>query len=123
MVFTIATGKISDQELQAHQQALQDDPRFNADFVQLWDSRNAAPLESKSDAGNLTFVSSPNTHRAIVVSSQLSYGLGRQLELTRFEAHEGGLRIFLGMEDALAWIERTQSDLDAIIEADSWVDL
>lgn len=122
MVLTIASGEITDAELSRHQQCLGEDVSFDSEYVQLWDSREAKAATGKSSP-DMQFVSAPHVKRAVVVSSKLSFGLGRQLEMTRYQAHEGGLRIFNELTDGLEWIERSQADYDSLLQGDGWVDV
>ncbi len=47
---------------------------------------------------------SPGSRRAIIVSSDLVYGLGRMYEILREIAGGGGIRVFRDFDEALDWV-------------------
>ena len=122
LVLSVATGEVSDAELRSHQQAIAADPRFDREYVQLWDARESVPAADRTSP-SLQFVTAPHVRRAIVVSTKLAFGLGRQLEMTRFSDHEGGLRIFSDIVEALDWIERTEADYRDMLDNAEWIDV
>lgn len=123
MLLSVPSGTVTDAEIQAQQLSIKENPRFQKDFVQLWDSRDASPADNRTDPINVQFVGSPVTRRAIVVSSVLTFGLGRQVELSRYDMHQGGLRIYNNLDDALEWIGRTREDYDAMMTDAEWIEI
>jgi hypothetical protein len=99
-VFTLADGL-------AHQEKLQKDPDFALDFRQLLDCTHVTKLELKPEevrtlARKTVFFS--ESRRAILVRSDLAFGLGRMFLIFREIQGEKGVRVFRDRDEALHWL-------------------
>ncbi len=121
MVLTISEGSIAGGELMLHQKLLARSAEFNKEFVQLWDGREGVAAYSPTTVANMPFIFSTQTRRAILVTTTLSYGMGRQLQMRREDEHQGALGLFNQLDEALQWIERTMEDYESLLRADDWI--
>ena len=102
-----ASGIITMAESLAHQEKLLKDPDFDPHFGQLLDVTHVTEVElSAPDVHRLarTTVFSPNSRRAILVKSDLQYGLARMFGMIRDGLGEKGIQVFRKLEDALEWV-------------------
>lgn len=94
------------QELVEHQATLAREPGFEPDFDQLWDLTAVERFEIR-EADLKRLAHSPyfgrGARRAIVVRTDLAYGMARQFEALRSVAPDE-VRIFRSMEEARAWL-------------------
>jgi hypothetical protein len=88
--------------------ALREHPRFDASFDQLVDLReiqasdlSAAEIQKFVDRPP---VFSPSSRRALVVSTDLTFGLARMFEQMRVEL-AGRIRVFRDLNDAERWLD------------------
>jgi hypothetical protein len=98
--FTLADGL-------AHQEKLLKDPDFDPSHSQLMDiTRVNFSGFAANDIRRLAErnIFSPQSRRAIVVSSNLVYGFGRMFEMLRDSAGEHGIRIFRNLDEAVDWL-------------------
>jgi hypothetical protein len=100
-VFTMADA------LAAHQDKLLHDPDFAPDFCQLWDLSLVTEAQLTSDdlrrlARRSVF--SPDSRRAVLVSSDLAFGLSRMFVIFRQMLGETGIRVFRDRGEALDWV-------------------
>ncbi len=87
-----------------HQDKLLNDPDFVPDFSQLMDFTHVTEVALTSEdlrriADRSIF--SPDSRRAILVSSDLVFGLSRMFEIFRDILGEKGIRVFRNLEEAL----------------------
>jgi hypothetical protein len=107
LVMSTAFGIITMAEALAHQEKLLKDPDFDPNFGQLLDVTHVTDVElSAPDVRRLALktVFSPNSRRAILVKSDLQYGLARMFGIVRDGFGEKGIRVFRKLEDALEWV-------------------
>jgi len=107
LVITMGLGRVTLAEAMANQERLSKEPDFDPSYSQLMDV-------TRADLASLTAndirtiaernVFSPESRRAIVVSSNLGYGFGRMFETLREIAGEKGVRIFRDLDEAVDWL-------------------
>jgi len=114
VVFTKATGVLTDDELVGHKQNLLRDPAFKPGMVELSDVRGVERLEvtpegirrfvaqDKADADRLR-----GFKLAIVVSKDVVFGMARVYEM-RTEANPLSVNVFRDMEEARVWLGLSQ---------------
>jgi hypothetical protein len=107
LVVSTATGPFAMADGLAHQERLRKDPDFDPGFSQLMDLTavteyeiGVAEIQVLAQRGLFSSVS----RRAIVVQSDLGYGLARMFEMFRENAGELGIRVFRDREEALDWV-------------------
>lgn len=91
----------------AHQEKLRKDPDFDPSFSQLMDFTHVVKIEiTAEDVRTLAQQSifSPDSRRAMLVSSDLAFGLSRIFEVLRESFGEQGIRVFRNLDDALDWV-------------------
>lgn len=99
-VFTLADGL-------SHQEKLLRDPDFASSFSQLLDCTHVTKIELEpEDVRTLAqkAIFSSNSRRAILVSSDLAFGLARMFVMFRESLGEKGVRVFHDLEEALYWV-------------------
>jgi len=99
-VFTLADGL-------AHQEKLLKDPDFDPNFSQLLDCTHVTHVELRpEDVRRLAqrSIFSPNSHRAILVGSDLVFGFARMFLMFRETLGEKGIRVFYSLDEALYWV-------------------
>ncbi len=107
LVMTTYSGVLTLAEALGHQEKLPKDPDFDPSFSQLFDVTHVTDVQlTAEDVRRLarTSVFSPDSRRAIVVDSDLKFGLARMFEVLRDTMGEKGIRVFRNLEDALDWI-------------------
>lgn len=115
MVFSQATGALTDDDLFEHQRTLRADEAFDPGYHQLWDLRGVTEMRvSASTVRTLAEARSfrPGVRRAIVAGDDVGYGLSRMFQ-TLHEQSEEDVRIFRELTEARRWL-----DLDPDPEAD-----
>ena len=99
-VFTLADGL-------SHQEKLLRDPDFASSFSQLLDCTHVTKIELEpEDVRTLAqkAIFSSNSRRAILVSSDLAFGLARMFVIFRESLGEKGVCVFHDLEGALYWV-------------------
>jgi hypothetical protein len=114
-VMSTGSGVITSADLLAHQEKLLADLGFSPDFSQLWDLTQVTKVDLTTEelhrlAGRSIFSSA--SRRAIVVSSDLVFGLSRMFEIFRETLGEKGIRVFRNFDDALDWVLAKQNTAD-----------
>jgi hypothetical protein len=107
LVMSTAAGVLSKADVLWHQDQLLKDPDFDPSFSQLADLRHVTGLDvTPAGMRELTArtIFSPESRRAVIVSSELAYGLSRMFEIFRESKGERGIRVFRKLEDALDWV-------------------
>jgi hypothetical protein len=110
VVFTKATGVLTDDELVAHKQDLLRDPAFKPGMVELSDVRGVERLEVTPE-GIRRFVAQDKASAdqlrgfklAIVASKDVVYGMARMYEL-RTDGDPLLVNVFRDMEEARTWL-------------------
>ncbi len=106
IVFTEASGVVTDSELIEFQKQLRDDPEFEPDFHQLSDCRAIDEVGVTSEGVQEAASRSPfgqGSLRAIVVSSDVAFGMARMFENLRHEAQDE-VRVFRNAQEARRWL-------------------
>ena len=112
LVRSRAWGVLVDQDLRSNQQALRNDSRFDPTFRQVYDFTGVTDVQLtqagiQSLAYNPLFV--PTARRAVVVSSDVAYGMARMYALIS-NRDERAFRIFRDLDSAQRWIELDTDD-------------
>ncbi len=106
VIFSSASGVLTDADLHEHQARLRADPSFDRSFNQLWDFTQVIQLEVSSEA--LRRLSSfrsyeASARRAIVAGDDFGFGMGRMFQMLHDEAPEE-LQVFRSIDDARRWL-------------------
>jgi len=105
LILTEATGALSVAEMRAHYQRVAEDPDFRLEYASLIDFSRADSLRASGEEvrGLARLIPSVRgARRAIVVNSDLHYGLGRMVSLTRSPELE--IEVFRTRTEAFAWL-------------------
>jgi hypothetical protein len=107
LVMTTASGVFTAADALAHQQKLRVDPDFDPSFSQLQDYTHVIRIELTPDdirrlAQNSLF--SPDSRRAILVTSDVAFGFARMFEVLRESFGEKGIQVFRKLDEALDWV-------------------
>jgi hypothetical protein len=107
LVLTTGSGRLTKEEVLAHQEQILKHPDFDPAFSQLADF--ARLTNTDINMGDLqTFahrdVFSIHSRRAIIVKSDLAFGFAKIFELYRQVAGARGIRVFRTHHEALNWI-------------------
>ncbi len=107
-VVTLAvSGDLDDDGLLALAAELRKDPEVTPDFAFLIDLREASgqTVTSKGVRALIAqpLVLSPESRRAVVVPSDLGYGMARMYEMLR-EDRGGSARAFRDLDEARRWV-------------------
>ncbi len=106
IVFSEASGVLTDSDLIEFQKRLRDDPEFEPDLRQLADCRAIDEIGVTSQGVEEASSRSPFSQgslRAIVVSSDEAFGMARMFENLRHEARDE-IRVFREAEEARRWL-------------------
>jgi SpoIIAA-like len=107
LVVSLATGRLTDADLQQHQQQLQQDPAFAPSLCQLVDWTGVTDLAVTTEGLRQRVRQSifhPGAPRAMVVSSPVQYGMARMIQ-TLQEFQGGTIRVFRDRAAAQAWLD------------------
>jgi hypothetical protein len=107
IVFSKAVGACGRADILDHMDRSQRHPDFHREMEQLFDFREVTKaMLSEEDVRLLASrnIFSGQSRRALVVSSDVQFGLGRMFETYREGAGEHGITIFREMADALSWL-------------------
>ena len=107
LVMTTCSGVFTMTDALGHQEKLLKDPDFAPSFSQLMDVTGVTTVElGGEDMRRLASRSifSPNSRRAILVNTDLVFGLARMFEMLREDFGEQGIRVFRDLGDALDWV-------------------
>ena len=106
-VLSTALGNIRDTDLLAHQRELLDDSNVDPSYPQLDDFRDADMNHVTTDCiQTLAKTNTPSkqgSKRALVVRSDIAYGLARMLQALR-EGSRQEIQVFRDLDPALAWL-------------------
>jgi hypothetical protein len=106
IVLSRGWGVLTDRDVLAHVRALAADPRFKPRFAQLTDFRDVTRIEITNVVIGTVAELSPfgaGSRRAMVVGSEVAYGLARMFQLHRSNSPED-LLVFRDMAPALEWL-------------------
>ena len=107
LVMSTGSGVLTMTDALAHQEKLLKDPDFSPGFSQLMDLTQVTNVEfGTEDLRRLAqrSIFSPDSRRAILVSSDVVFGLSRMFEIFRETLGETGIRVFRNLDDALEWV-------------------
>ena len=107
LVMSSYSGVLTMADASGHQEKLRKDPDFDANFSQLFDVTHVTDVQlTAEDVRTLAraHVFSPDSRRAILVDSDLKFGLARMFEVLRDTMGEKGIRVFRNLDEALEWI-------------------
>ena|SRR6266849_8182320 len=107
LVMSTAAGVLTKAEVLSLQDQLLKDPDFDPSFSQLSDLTHVTGFEiTGADMQELAArtVFSPESRRAVIVNTELAYGMSRMFGIFRESKGERGIRVFRKLEDALDWI-------------------
>jgi hypothetical protein len=107
LVMSTYSGVLTIADALGHQEKLPKDPDFDPSFSQLFDVTHVTDVQlTAEDVRTLarTSVFSPDSRRAVLVDSDLKFGLARMFEVLRDTMGEKGIRVFRNLDDALDWI-------------------
>ena len=107
VVIVTVSGALGDAELQGIGDQLEKNTDVAPDFALLIDLRQADG-KSVTSAGvralaTRGLVFSPASKRAVVVPSDLGFGMARMYEMLR-EGRGGGMRVFRDYDEAKRWV-------------------
>lgn len=107
LVISTGTGVFLAADALDHQERLCKDPDFDPTFSQLMDLTQITEYNiGLDDMHKLAQreVFAPESRRAIVVQTDLAYGLARMFEMLRENAGELGIRVFRNLDEAFDWV-------------------
>jgi hypothetical protein len=112
IVFTTATGVLTDEELLAHKRKLTADPGFKRGMVEVSDVREVTQLDVTPE-GVRSFVHQDQLDAerlrdyklAIVVSRDVVFGMARMYQ-TLTEENVPNVGVFRNLEEAKVWLGR-----------------
>ena len=110
LVRLLGTGLITDEEMVRCISTLRADPRLEPDMNTLSDMREIEVGFTSTGVARMLDVMEKTADRrrsarsAIVVSTDLAFGMGRMVELQSDERVDPTFRIFRDMDAALEWL-------------------
>ena len=107
MVFSKATGVLTVGNVLDHMDRLIHHPDFLPAFNQIFDMREVTEIEMSNE--DIKRLAGPNifateSHRALLVTPGLQFGLGRMFATYRELAGETGIRILTDEKEARSWV-------------------
>ena len=106
LVRSKAWGVLVDADLAASQKGLREDKQFDPSFRQIWDMSEVTDLQlTGRQVQMLAFTSpfAPDAQRAVVVNSDVAYGMARMYALMGDRDPER-FQIFRDLPSALRWL-------------------
>jgi hypothetical protein len=105
-------GSLCDQDLVDGDAELRGDPEFDPAYDQLVDLReaegSAVSSEGVWELANRPPLFLPTSRRAILVATDLGFGMARMFEMMRGEK-SGVIRVFESLDSAELWLESQDS--------------
>jgi hypothetical protein len=114
VVYSRMSGTVTAADFAAAREAAAADPRFDDSFSHLVDMRNCRLALSTPEIESLArwSISKPSTRRALVATSDATYGLGRMYGSHRELAIDNDLtRVFRSLPEAFSWLGLNDADL------------
>ena len=111
VVRIVGTGLLTDEEMVQCVSSLRADPRLEPEMNSLSDMRDIEVGFSRNGIDRMIEVMKASSERraaakaAIVVSSDVAFGMGRMLEIVSDGKVEPRFRVFRDMDSALSWLE------------------
>lgn len=106
IVFSSASGTLSDEDLIRHQRALACEPHFRPAMKQLADAREVTEVLATASGVRTMIAGNPfgkGAQRAFVTDNDTIFGLARMFELGRTNPQDE-FRVFRTMAEARAWL-------------------
>ncbi len=108
-VVTLAVrGELSDEGLLSLPAELRTAPEVEPDFGLLIDLRHAVGRDVTTkgvhDLARLPLVLSPDSRRAVVVPSDVGFGMARMYQILRGEGPGGDIRVSRDLDEARRWV-------------------
>ena len=107
LITIVVQGELSDTDLLQGYERLRERPDFSGDFNELVDLLEAdgrkITAEGVRSLARRPPAYSPRSRRAVVVPSEMGYGMARMYELTQ-DGESGQIRVFRNREDAENWL-------------------
>jgi hypothetical protein len=107
VIIVTATGELTDQELVDLHNRLASDPAVKPDLAALFDLRAATDAgvtpEGVRQLAELPFLLSRDSRRAVVVHSDLGFGMARMYGLRR-DTGDQAFEVFRNLDEARRWI-------------------
>jgi hypothetical protein len=106
LVMSTGAGVLTMAEALGHQEKLLKDPDFSRGFSQLMDLTQVSKLEFGTEDLRVLAqrnIFSPDSRRAILVSSDFLFGVSRMFAIFRDSLGETGIRVFRNLDPALEW--------------------
>jgi hypothetical protein len=106
-VLSTGSGELSYKDGLGHMDRLSADPDFDPTFSQLIDFAGFTKVTLSHDeiydlASRHVFA--PDARRAFVTTTMEQFGLARMFQSYRSVKGETGIRVFMSMEEAIAWL-------------------
>ncbi len=103
------TGELSDEGLLSLPAELRSAPEVEPDFALLIDlrhvvCRDTVTTQAVLDLARVPLVLSPDSRRAVVVSSDFGFGMARMYQALRQEPPGSDMRVFRNPEKAWQWV-------------------
>ena len=106
IIYSRAWGVLTDDDIATNRAALARDPAFVPTSSQLYDFSEVTAVEVTAAGVRALARTSPfarTARRAIVVSSDVAYGMARMYAIIS-DHHDDAFRIFRDQRDAIAWL-------------------
>ncbi len=107
LITIVVQGELTDTDLLEGYERLRERPDFSSDFNELVDLLAADGRQVTADGvrslARLPPAYSPGSRRAVVVPSEMGYGMARMYELIQ-DGESGQIRVFRSREDAERWL-------------------
>lgn len=113
VVILRVSGELGDEGLRSLAAELRSAPEVKPDFGLLIDLRNAVgrsvTTEGVRALARQSLVLSPDSRRAVVVPSDLGYGMGRMYQMLR-EGRGGEMSVFRDFDEARRWVSQSRRE-------------
>jgi len=107
------SGELNDEGLRTLAAELRSAQEITPDFGLLIDFRNAVGRDVTTQGVRAlaaeSLVLSPDSRRALVVPSDLGFGMGRMYQMLR-EGQGGQINVFRDIDEARRWVTRREQD-------------
>ena len=107
LVMSTASGVFCKEDALLHRERLLADPEFDPAYSQLSDFTQVTKFDlTAEDVRQMAreIVFAPNARRALIVSGDLAFGLGRMYTMLQEGARENNIRVFRDLNEALEWV-------------------
>lgn len=118
LVVSRGWGTLTEEAMLGHARRLAGDPRFRRDMRHLFSFRDVTDARLSSNAVGAVAMANPfgaGAQRAILVGSEVAFGVARMYELLRTPAPDQ-LQVFRELEPALEWLGLTEAKADVLAQ-------